>query len=110
MNNFQNGVLSAPFEYYLHYSKEIDRRLFSTLPFEDDLGEGKIIKALEFWNQETYIKNLNLGNSGMNNSTFLPDLYADGYFVKFYHMTNRLFPKGGKSREILKKIAGLFLK
>lgn len=110
MNSFQNEVISAPFEYYLHYSKEIDRKLFSTLPFEDDLGEGKRIKALEFWNQETCIKNLNLGNSVINNSTFLPDLYADGYFVKFYHMTNRLFPKGGKSREILKKIAGLFLK
>lgn len=110
MNNFQNEVISAPFEYYLHYSKDIDRRLFSTLSFEDDLGEGKRIKALEFWNQETYIKNLNLGNSVMNNSTFLPDLYADGYFVKFYHMTNKLFPKGGKSREILKKIAGIFLR
>lgn len=39
----------------------------------------------------------------------LADIYTDGYFVKAYKAINRAFPKGGRTRERLKKLAGLFL-
>lgn len=110
MNNFQNEVISAPFEYYMQYSKPVDRQMFSTLPFEDDLGEGKTMKALDFWNNDIYSRNLSMGYTNNNANGLLPDLYADGYFVKFYHAVNKTFPKGGKMRETMKKVAGVFLK
>lgn len=40
----------------------------------------------------------------------LEELYLDGYFVKAYMWLNRLFPKGGKAREILKRVASIFFK
>lgn len=110
MYNFQNEVVSALFEYYLHFSKPLDRYIFSTLPFEDDLGLGKLSSSLDFWNNEINIRNFAISYSGDNTLGILPDLYVDGYFVKFYHVINRLFPKGGRAREVIKKIAGLFLK
>lgn len=110
MYNFQNEVISAPYEYYLHYSKSIDRQIFSTLPFEDDLGEGKTMSALDFWNNEISTRNLNVGYAGSSGPSILPDLYMDGYFVKFYYLMNKMFPKGGRAREFMKKIAGIFMK
>lgn len=109
LNCFQNEVVSAPLEYYLHYSKEVDRKIFSTLPFEDDLGEGKVLNALEFWNNEVYKRNYNSSLSGVSPTSVLPDLYVDGYFVKFYNKMNKMFPKGGKMRSIVKKLASIFL-
>lgn len=116
-NTFQDrlilplNALSAPFEYYLHYSQLFDRKIFSTLKFEDKLGEGRILSALEFWNNEIAVHGL-LGN---REHTYIPvseelnDLYLDGLFVKLYRRINRLFPKGARSREIVKKIASLFI-
>ena len=40
----------------------------------------------------------------------LEELYIDGYFVKLYMTINKLFPKGGKGRERLKKVASYFFK
>ena len=103
-------ALSAPFEYYLHYSKPIDRQIFATLPFEDDLGEGNSFGALDFWNQEIEKHNL---NKTMDAIAGLPqelsDLYLDGLFVKFYKIMNKRFPKGSAGRAMLKRIAAIFM-
>lgn len=105
-------ALSAPLEYYLHYSKPFDRQIFSTLLFEDKLGEGKALKALEFWNQEIFNHGLTSGNTGVPYALppEMSDLYFDGLFVKFYRVINKWFPKGGRKREFVKKCAAVFIK
>jgi len=40
----------------------------------------------------------------------LEGLYLDGYFVKMYLAINKLFPKGGKAREKIKKLASVFFR
>lgn len=43
-----------PMEFFLHYSREMDRDVFGASYFEDDLGEGKSkIRIVEFWNTQT---------------------------------------------------------
>lgn len=109
----QSVPLSAPLEYYLHYSKPFDRQLFSTLTFEDALGEGKTVKALDFWNNEIAKRGLCTdGQSGANRAipAELSDLYMDGLFVKFYRKINMWFPKGGRAREIIKRISSVFVR
>ncbi|MBP0965274.1 MAG: glycosyltransferase [Oscillospiraceae bacterium] len=46
---FRHEDASQPFEYYLNYGKTLDRNIFSTLVFEDDFGEGKRVRAVDFW-------------------------------------------------------------
>ncbi len=104
-------ALSAPLEYYLHYSKPLDREMFSSLLFEDALNERENLKALDFWNNEITVHGLtDEGGSGVN---CLPadfsELYMDGLFVKSYRMINKWFPKSGRSRAIVKKIASAFI-
>ena len=108
---------SAMYEYYLHYSKPFDRQIFSSLSFEDKLGVGRELSALEFWNNEIAVHRLETGGvwnaSGNPLAAPVPalaDLYADGLFVKLYVKLNRFAPKGSRKREWLKKIAGLFIK
>ena len=103
-------VMSAPFEYYLHYSKAFDRQLFSTLPFEDSLNQCNSFAALDFWNQEIYNHGLQLHQGMMNGSPAPISPYSDGLFMKFYNFINKHFPKGGKKREFAKKIAKIFLR
>lgn len=110
MHAFQSEVLSAPYEYYLHYSKPVDRQLFSSVPFEDDFGLGKL-NALSHWNKE--LSTRDLGGAAAENTVsaiagdVIPGLYVDGYLVKFIHAVNKLFPRGGSMREVLKTIARL---
>ena len=102
--------MSAPFEYYLHDSKVFDRQIFATLPFEDSLGEGDCISALDFWNKE--INNHCLAtsqNTVVGLPTELSDLYLDGLFVKLYKALNKHFPKGSVGRALLKRFAGIFI-
>lgn len=105
----QNIPLSAPFEYYLHNSKAFDRQLFSTLPFEDSLGAEKILHALDFWNNDIAVYKLDIHTQ--NNSELpdvIKDINLDGLFVKFYKRMNKWFPKGRRSRKIVKKIGSIF--
>lgn len=44
--------LSIPFEHYLHTSVLEDRMIFGNLTFEDNLGEGKVFNAVDFWNND----------------------------------------------------------
>ena len=105
------SIQSAAFENYLHYSKPFDRQIFSTLPFEDDLGTGKTLRALDFWNDEIRWRGVWQSDSAPSASLppALSDLYTDGLFVKLYAKLNKWFPKGGRKREFIKKIASLFL-
>lgn len=105
-------ILSAAFEYYLHYSKPYDRELFASLTFEDDLGEGKELGALDFWNNEIAIRVLNSADAAA--AVYLPnefrDMYMDGLFIKMYRKLNKLFPKGSSKRAAVKRIASVFIK
>lgn len=65
--HYQREDLSLVHEYLLTMSKYTDRQIFSTLKFEDDLGIGKTIKLLDFWNWQTNNVNYDLGaNKGTN--------------------------------------------
>lgn len=112
--SFQREVISAPFEYYLHNSKPVDRQMFSAVPFEDDMGVDGDVNVLDFWNRELATRNLGTAMSGGNVSNIagdvIPGLYVDGYLIKFVQLINKIFPRGGRSRELLKKIISFFVK
>ncbi len=105
-------ILSVAFEYYLHYSKPFDRKLFLAQPFEDDFGKGKLLSVLDFWNNETAVRGLEPASAGT--AAHLPfefqDMYMDGLFVKMYRKLNKVFPKGSGKREAVKRIASVFIK
>lgn len=108
-------ALSAPFEYYLHYSKEFDRLIFASLTFEDGINGAEEISAFNFWNQELINHGLGqAGNVEVGFSSELAGIYVDGvlvkFYVKLYKWINKHFPKGGKARNVIKKFAGFFLK
>ena len=96
-------------EDYLHNSKMFDGELFRCVVFEDDIGAGKAISIVDAWRSEIrdgcpiQIKNAD------NSIVPLHDIYMDGYFVKAYRMINKWFPKGGRKRELIKRIAGIFI-
>lgn len=50
--SFEYEDATLPMEYYLHNSKKVDRSIFSTLVFEDVMGEGKKFRAIDFWNKD----------------------------------------------------------
>lgn len=52
----------------------------------------------------------NISKEEMEKLSQLDGLYLDGYFVKLYLFLNKLFPKGGRKRELIKKVASLFFK
>lgn len=56
--SYQKDDMAYPFEYYLHYSKDLDRRIFACVMFEDDIGVGKDVSALSCWNRDIYDFNL----------------------------------------------------
>lgn len=62
--NYRKTDASLPFEYYLHCSKSIDRNLFSSFLFEDDMGIGRDISVLNFWNSQTGNISCNLESMG----------------------------------------------
>lgn len=46
---YRGEDLAFSFEYYLHYAKPKDRRVFGCVTFEDEMGLGKQISALDVW-------------------------------------------------------------
>ena len=123
---------SQPFEYYLHYSKNFDRQIFSSIVFEDDCGEGKSLNAVEFWNNEIERCRLNNFNKEARVEYItqheekyvtkyvdkevkvippeLSDLYEDGILIKVISKINKKYPKGSKQRERIKKVLSKFIK
>lgn len=57
--SYRKEDLSAAFEYYLHYSKYTDRKIFASVIFEDEMGYGKAFSALDFWDHHAEIYRLN---------------------------------------------------
>lgn len=111
MYYFQYEAASAPFEYYMHHPKPVDRQIFSCVPFEDNLGGLGNVSVLDFWNKELATRNIGF-SAGCNDSNIsgdvIPGLYVDGYLMKFVQLVNKVFPRGGKAREFLKKAARFF--
>lgn len=56
---YRKDDLAFSFEYYLHYSKPTDRKVFGCVVFEDELGYGKAFSALDFWNNDIELFRLN---------------------------------------------------
>ncbi len=54
MLTYQKADMAYSFEYYLHYSKLADRKIFGCVLFEDDVGLGaQNVSALSLWNRDT---------------------------------------------------------
>ena len=56
---YRKDDLAFSFEYYLHYSKPTDRKVFGCVVFEDELGYAKALSALDFWNNDIEMFRLN---------------------------------------------------
>lgn len=107
--NFQNEAASAVFEYFAHCAREVDRRMMAAIPFEDDLNGVDIVNAYDFWNKELSTRNIGCVGGALDSNVsgdVIPGLYVDGYLMKFVLFVNRIFPRGGKMREALKRTAG----
>lgn len=59
MLSYRKEDMSGAFEYYLHYSKYTDRKIFAGVIFEDEMGYGKAFSALDFWDHHAAICRLN---------------------------------------------------
>jgi len=90
------------FEYYLHYSKNDDKRIFGGLLFEDDLGTGMKLKALDFWQNEcnTIRTPVNCWNNG---GAPAPST-EQNQEPKKRRVVDFFLPKGTRRREFVKKI------
>lgn len=106
--NFQNEAASAVFEYFAHCAKEVDRRMMIAIPFEDDLNGTEIVNAYDFWNKELATRNIGSVGGALDSNIsgdVIPGLYVDGYLMKFILFVNRIFPRGGMMRKVLKRTA-----
>lgn len=113
MMDYQYAIVSAPYEYYLHYSDLFDRQLFATLPFEDSANGHDFISALNFWNAEIANHHLTLCRSSGSNyydeNNWFEGIYPNGLYVKFYRWLNKKFPRGSAMRERIKNFVRIFI-
>lgn len=111
--DYQYAIISAPYEYYLHYSDLFDRQAFGTLPFEDDANGNDFISVLNFWNAEIANHHLatcrSSGSHYYDENNWFEGIYPNGLYVRFYRWLNRIFPRGSAMREKIKNIVRLFL-
>lgn len=65
--DFDNYYMSIPFEYYMNFSKDIDRDIFANLTFEENADEN--INMLEYWKRRIneYNDYFNRYNENNNN-------------------------------------------
>ncbi len=121
---FRNYDASLPFEYFINFSKELDRHIFGCITFEDDTFAGGQIKLVDEWQKalnyhklntfycEENTENINETNNNINKQKIVQDvenIYSDGLFVKAFYSLNKKFPIGSKKRELLKKLIKPFL-
>lgn len=114
-----------PLEHYLHFSTDFDRRLFEAIEFEDEFGTNKVLSLKEYWTKECEIYGLFKQHPVSN--TQIPEhpilvaqhlervnndssIYENGILVKTFNKLNKFLPVGGKRRNFVKKVAGLFIK
>lgn len=110
---YRKNDLAYTFEYFLHYSKDLDREILRCLEFEDDLGLGKTVNAVDFWNNElTLMKNatnislINEDNQNRQESvTMVCDIQQKPPKKPFKRKCLDFFlPKGTRRREFFRKI------
>ena len=100
--------LSAFYEYFMHYSKPADRKIFMNFVFEDAIGMGEI-NVIGEWNRNVPSTNIVVvDNHPSLNFIGGEEIYMDGYIVSMIRLINRLFPKGSMKRERMKKLAAFF--
>lgn len=118
---FTNVNISMPYEYFMHRSTDVDRMLFGSSTFEDELYEGKEkVYLTGIWQRDLdyhRFRGENAAYPRQNNICYtkavspeMEDIYQDGLFVALYRKLNKKYPKGSKGRERLKHMAAKFLK
>lgn len=92
---YRREDMAFPFEYYLHFSKELDRKVFTCVAFEDAFGAGENVNAFDFWQND-------LNNSGLQKY----QAYISGRrrYGKIWRLADKLLPLGSKRREFVKKL------
>ena len=109
-----------PFEYYMHFAKDFDRKVMLAVDFEDEFGTNEILSICDYWDKEQKAFGLYLNQpQKINEQDVLAlkeqlrlEIYAeegvfkDGTFMKMYKKINRVFPIGSRRRELIKKIVG----
>ena len=83
--SYQKDDMAYLFEHYLHYGKLADRKVFGCVAFEDDLGMGKNVSALNFWSQE-------MSNFGLDKMFVTPGIDDFNTFPQEIKMRNVLMP------------------
>ena len=63
--DIERFYMSAPYEYYLCYSKDIDRKIFNGLKFENNVGDD--LDMLKFWSNRLKEYNLYYNSYGREN-------------------------------------------
>ena len=93
---YRKDDLAYSFEYYLHYSKPTDRKVFGCVVFEDELGYGKAFSALDFWNNDIEMFRLNK----------LFSTATDGTSISMENLRNTIMPYSFRAtcRQIFKAI------
>ena len=92
---YRREDMAFPFEYYLHFSKELDRKVFACVAFEDSFGEGRSVNAFEFWQNE-------LNNSGLQQyQAYVSQHRRNG---KIWRLADKTLPVGSRRRELAKKL------
>ena len=106
-----------PFEFYMHYAENFDKKLMAAVEFEDEFGTNDTISLYEYWRTEAETYHLNcIVDETIDYATIKEHLreeiyreegvFKDGVFMKMYNKVNKLFPIGSKRREFIKKISG----
>ena len=124
---FRNREISAPFEYFLHFSSDFDRSLFAACAFEDHVFHGsKDVNIYSIWNDHLLreqIGNLRMGELRVINSLeflkgrskymkglfyllFLRDVFKEKFKQKMLHRpgTLRLMRKCYRGLRSVKRI------
>ena len=92
---YRREDMAFPFEYYLHFSKEPDRKVFACVAFEDAFGAGENVNAFDFWQND-------LNNSGLQKyQAYISGRRRNG---KIWRLADKLLPLGSKRREFVKKL------
>lgn len=85
--SFEKYYMSLPFEYYLHLSQPLDREIFKSLEFDENIGES--LNMLNFWkstlqNNNYYQTNENFMQSFYNYTVKGRSKFVKGLYYLFF--------------------------
>ena len=95
MLTYRKDDLAFSFEYYLHYSAPLDRKIFACVPFEDGFSAGHNVNLLNEW--EKCMRNCGL----LQYEKQAQPKFRSGIGWK---LINKLLPYGSYRRELVKKL------